>query len=493
MSALYMIKKEKSSGSFKKIKILTFNALKYLFVCFYSFFMIECIIVKIYLFSEEFMQIALLTTPYLESFYRNALSQIKLDTVVTVYAYYAYPHVVALYQQIEEQYDGFLVGGTAPMRIIEGSYPEHKPIRNIECGISNFYREINRVIFEYQDFDLKYAYFDFCDYVCPRNERSLIDLMKEGRFEEWFEDNQKYMDQMSPEEMWRTLDEIRNRHIQLWQSGQIKYSLSRRSLILPDIMEAGVNCRFINCSNDDILRTYQLLVNDITIQKLEKNRPAVISVTTEDYTPENVLILTRALHNFSRKNFLDFLIEKHENHLKIFSNYHAAERITQNFSSCTLKPFLEHRCKFPVYLGYGVGETLQNALSNSSSALKAAQNSADHTSYLINETKETIALCGSGNLITLPRNVSPQVLDLADKTGFSTLTIQKVLKAHELLGDVEFTSKDLAETLHITLRSANRILDTLVRYNLAVVLYNRQDGSKGRPQKVYQMMLNLPS
>ena len=437
------------------------------------------------------MRIALLTTPYLESFYRDAVAQIQLEHVIEVYAYYTYPHIISLYSQIEEQYDGFLVGGTAPMRIIEGSYPEHKPIRNIECGISNFYREINRVIYEYQDFDLKYAYFDFCDYVCPGNEHSLVELMREGRFEEWFQDNQKYMDQMGPEDMWKTLDAIRTRHIELWKSGKIKYSLSRRSLILPDILEAGVNCRFINCSNDDIMRTYQLLVNDITIQKLEKNRPAVISVCPEEYTPENVAALTRALHNFSRQNFMDFLIEDQQDHLEVFSNYHAVERMTRNFSSCTLKPFLERRCHFPVTLGYGVGESLQNALANSIDAWKAAQNSADHTSHLINETRETIALSGSGSLITLPRNVSPQVLDLADKTGFSTLTIQKVLKAHELLGDVEFTSKDLADTLHITLRSANRILDTLVRYNLAAILYNRQTGAKGRPQKVYQMMLNL--
>ena len=119
------------------------------------------------------MKIALLSTSYLESFYKKELKELDLADIIDVYVYYTYEHVVDLYRQISEQYDGILAGGTAPMRIIQKSYPKHKPMRNIECGISNFYREITRVIFEYQDFTLQYGYFDFCDVMCPDNAKSL--------------------------------------------------------------------------------------------------------------------------------------------------------------------------------------------------------------------------------------------------------------------------------------------------------------------------------
>ena len=68
----------------------------------------------------------------------------------------------------------------------------------------------------------------------------------------------------------------------------------------------------------------------------------------------------------------------------------------------------------------------------------------------------------------------PSVLNLAEETGLSTLTIQKILKAKEILGDTDFTSQDLADILHITLRSANRMLDNMVRYHMAALLYHRQ-------------------
>ena len=111
-------------------------------------------------------------------------------------------------------------------------------MRNIECGISNFYREITRVIFEYQDFTLQYGYFDFCDVMCPDNAKSLIEKMKQGKFEEWFEKNQEFINQVPPNEIWDSLETKRNKHIELWKSGTVKYTLSRRSLIVPDLLKA---------------------------------------------------------------------------------------------------------------------------------------------------------------------------------------------------------------------------------------------------------------
>ena len=62
------------------------------------------------------MKIALLSTSYLESFYKKELKELDLADIIDVYVYYTYEHVVDLYRQISEQYDGILAGGTAPMR-----------------------------------------------------------------------------------------------------------------------------------------------------------------------------------------------------------------------------------------------------------------------------------------------------------------------------------------------------------------------------------------
>ena len=51
------------------------------------------------------MKIALLSTSYLESFYKKELKELDLADIIDVYVYYTYEHVVYLYRQIAEQYD----------------------------------------------------------------------------------------------------------------------------------------------------------------------------------------------------------------------------------------------------------------------------------------------------------------------------------------------------------------------------------------------------
>ena len=78
--------------------------------------------------------------------------------------------------------------------------------------------------------------------------------------------------------------------------------------------------------------------------------------------------------------------------------------------------------------------------------------------------------------------------DMIFKTPGMRYDVPELLKAKEILGDTDFTSQDLADILHITLRSANRMLDSMVRYHMAALLYHRQKGTKGRPQKVYRII-----
>ena len=86
------------------------------------------------------MKIALLTTPYLEAFYKKELKKLDLADIIDVHVYYTYEHIVDVYSQISEQYDGILAGGTAPMRIIQEAYPRHKPIRKWTQRFQTSYR-----------------------------------------------------------------------------------------------------------------------------------------------------------------------------------------------------------------------------------------------------------------------------------------------------------------------------------------------------------------
>lgn len=437
------------------------------------------------------MKIALLTTPFLEEFYNRTLEEAPPPCETKVYVYQTYEHVAKLYGRLKEQYDGVIAGGTAPMSIIEGAFPEHGPIEHIRCSASNFYREFFRAAYEYQDFKFQYGYFDFCDYLCPDGENSMTEWLREGRLEEWLEKNNEYMENMGPEQMYRSLEESREKHIALWNSKKIRYSLSRRSLIVPEVTAAGVNCRFIYCSSQDVQDAFDRLIREIRIRRLEDIRPSVVYIFREPRERKEREALLKAVRAFEKKNLLNFEMEPCQNGLKIYTSYDTVRSITDHFTSCLLRQFLRERGIGEAFIGYGLGNDFQQASANAADAARESQLSPEQNSFLIDEERNKIGLFGRGEALVLPEEAPAHVRELADLTGLSSLTVQKLFAACRIIGTENVTSADLARVLHITVRSANRILDTLIRSQMAELMYSRQAGTKGRPRRVYRLLMKI--
>lgn len=308
-----------------------------------------------------------------------------------------------LYRQLENRFDGFITTGPVPMQTIRKSVPDCKPLSFFLCSDSNYYKMLFEVIYKYQDWNFEYWYFDFCDYLCPDQESSLVEYLKNGTFGEWLEKNNRYMEDMSVEDMMESTKRKLEKHIRLWNSGKIKYSLSRMSPIMPQILEAGVNCYYINFSKEYI-------------------------------------------------------------------------RETGGFDVC---------------VGYGMGADLPQAETAAAAAARESRISTDQASYLLNTRSERIRLSGRGHDFTVSDAVTPYIRELSDRSGLSTLTIQKLAAALKITGTEEVTPQDLARILHITVRSANRFVASLVSSNLACALYSKQTNTKGRPSKVYKILIDM--
>lgn len=115
----------------------------------------------------------------------------------------------------------------------------------------------------------------------------------------------------------------------------------------------------------------------------------------------------------------------------------------------------------------------------------------NQNSYLFCEDRKLVALYVQGNGFSIEGPVTPYMREIADQTGLSTLTVQKLIAACRITGTEEVTTPELSRVLHITIRSVNRLLSTLVKYQLAQPLYSRQTNTKGRPSKVYRILLKI--
>lgn len=175
------------------------------------------------------MKIAILSTEYLKDYLQKAVQELDLNCETEIFIFYNYVHIVDLYRQLENQFDGFVTTGPVPMQTIRKSVPNCKPLRFFLCSESNYYKTFFEVIYRYQDWNFEKGYFDFCDYLCPDQEQSLVQYLKDGTFKEWLDRNNEYMANMTVPDMQRSTAKKLKKHIDLWNSGKIEYSLPHES------------------------------------------------------------------------------------------------------------------------------------------------------------------------------------------------------------------------------------------------------------------------
>ncbi|GEM_PF-718566 len=447
------------------------------------------------------MKIAILSTEYLHGYIQESIEKLKLDCETEIFIFYNYVHVVDLYRQLESRFDGFITTGPGPMQTIRKSVPDCKPISFFLCTDSNYYKMFFEVIYKYQDWNFEYGYFDFCDYLCPDQESSLIEYLKNGTLEEWIHKNNSYMAEMSLEDMQESTKRKLEKHIRLWNSGKIKYSLSRMSPIMPQILESGVNCYYIAFSIDDIKTCFKQLTQEILLGQLRNSQPAAIDINLpifEDPKQDSINtfqsrceLLEKLITAFNKKYLYDFIIRETHLGFRIFTNHKTVEMITVGFTTCLLKEYINAGGGFDVYIGYGLGKDLSQAEAAAADASRESKIHSGRISYLINVNRDLISLSGEGNDISIQSEIPPYIREIADLSGLSTLTIQKLIAALKITGSEEVTTQELSRVLHITVRSANRFVSTLVKCNLARVLYSKQTNTKGRPSKVYQFLINV--
>lgn len=162
------------------------------------------------------MKIAILSTEYLKDYLEEGLQALELDCETEIFIYYNYVHIVDLYRQLEGRFDGFITTGPGPMQSIKKSIPDCKPLSYFFCSDSNYYKTFFEVIYRYQDWNFEHGYFDFCDYLCPDQESSLIQYLKDGNLSDWLEENSRYMSAMSLEDTQTATQKKLEKHIRLW-------------------------------------------------------------------------------------------------------------------------------------------------------------------------------------------------------------------------------------------------------------------------------------
>ncbi len=434
------------------------------------------------------MKIAIITTEFLEGFVKDTVKKLSLPCESEIYTYRDFSHVGDLYMELEDKFDGFAVSGPIPKQaIIKKVVNLKKPLVDFGTDLQSYYEMFFKLMYKYDTLDFSRAYLDFMDWV--DNPKDISYYLATGTLGEFMQELHQITQQKSLEEIANMEKAMAEKHIRLWNEGKIDFSTTRFSSIVPQLQQAKVNFHFIYPSINLLENTFNQLIKDINIHKMKINQSAVIYITIKQETPDSSVTdkIDGLLNAFKKEKLTDFIIERNDNIFKIFTKHDTIKSITHNFTVCPIKGFIENDLKIRVCVGYGIGNNVNQAVSNAIIANRESNSS--NYSFIVNENAELIGPLSFKKILTVSNEVTPYIKQLSKKVKLSTLTIQKLLSVIATLKTNELSPQELASCLNVTVRTANRFLSSLLKHGEAVIIYEKQNSTKGRPERVYKLLI----
>lgn len=399
-----------------------------------------------------------------------------------------------LYESLQDQYDGFCVAGNFTEKVIEKSLNEvRKPLQSIAARSVEYYKAFFQLLRKKRDIDLDRVIIDTYLWGGKRVPRSVEDFMQFDRLLNSFRD--ELLTDTSVEQIMQTEELMLSRARELMEKGEADWILCRQATSYPLLLKEGIPCSYVYPAVDSIVDSISLLLGKISINQLEEELPAVIYITSEELQKGGMndistvnLNLQKAILEYDQQNTLGFVIKQGLTGYEIYTTKQVIRMMTDQFTSCHLRQFIMTQTGMKVQIGYGISQTVMRARANAMEAYAAAKHNDE--SYLMTADHSLVGPLSAQKVLSIPGITKDYVKDVAGQTGLSASTIQRIISVTELLGTNEITTQDLASTLQVTVANANRFMNALLKGGFAEVTAEKKSYSKGRPSRVYRILLS---
>lgn len=417
---------------------------------------------------------------------KQAEEHIKEECEIIYLPYNKLSDIREIYLNNNKFLDGIIFSGELSQEIlIKQVGAIDKPNDCFHVTKEDFYKSLFKISIGNRNLDFSRVYIDFI--FESNNYLGLKDVIDEKNF--------PYT--MSPEMNDNIYDVIFEKHLSLWKSKKIDFSITRVSNIVHKLNENNIKNIFIFPSKEAIVGTFEKVIKEIKLIRLESNLIAVGNITIDNFDLVNQsldnnlelkhMLLHKALIEYNNKYNASFVMQKNSLGLEIFTSNGELKELTKDFTYCSLLNYLKTSLNFTVSIGWGIGNTIYEGRLNAQNANREANNNGGNCSFVITEDECVIGPLNEEGCLKYSNAKDPYIEEISSKLNISSLNVQKIMSVINKLNTNELTADDLAFHLGITLRSSSRILNKLVENGAAKVSYLKQEKLRGRPKKVYMI------
>lgn len=435
------------------------------------------------------LNVALISSPqyceYIQKLERDLSLSYTLHYIVNTRS----AQLPELFDSVQDRYDAFCTTGPAPEQIILRTHPDcTKPVIAITESASEFYRVLLKLLYEDRSCDFSRILFD--DSLWNKDQQLVTALDYVHGFQEYNEEKSlETIKLLKLEHLLNAEDIITKRALQLQEQGRLKMVVCRHSQAYSVLREAGVPCILAYPSPSNVYSSLRRLEDTLALIRMEEGLPAVICISSPDLRsagPEDITVpgvdLQKCLLDFDQENTTGMLIKRSGSGFELYTTRYMVRRLTRQFTRCVLRARITGQLGQQVEIGYGIGRDLMSARDRAFAAVKRSQK--DGESYLLDEAGALHKL-----LLSEERQQAEdvQLQEISARAGLSTITLQRIRSAMELLGSQEITTHELAKALQVTVANANRFINQLQAAGYAIVVAEKKAAARGRPARVYRV------
>ena len=285
-------------------------------------------------------------------------------------------------------------------------------------------------------------------------------------------------------------------HIDLYRKNKIDVMLTGFANVYNELKKDGYPVFRLEATRPLIKVCYEKIKSKYALNKAQNSQIGVEILSLIDYKGSN----DNYYSNMIKKSDLDKVIVEYVRSIQgslfnfgrdeyiIFAHRGAIDDEVNYNKLFTLQKDIKNR-GFSLGVGIGIGNTAYQAETNGYKALKRCLDSKDSEIYLIDENDIIRGPLGTNNELSYSLVTSDEYLmEISQKTSLSCESISKIIAISETRQSKVYDTKELADYLDISDRSARRILNKIVEADLGRVYAKETSKGGGRPKNLIEIL-----
>lgn len=283
-----------------------------------------------------------------------------------------------------------------------------------------------------------------------------------------------------------TIDEIVDAHIKHAEQGA--FPITTIASVYMSLRDRNIECRYLIPTKQETIVAFERV---LLASKGRQNKESQIVygiIQFESITKQVQSKVEQILHYFTQQ--LDgHLIMLNPLQYSFITTRGQFERETLGYKHLPLLSRFKEELQINCTIGIGFGINAYDSGRHAKQALYQANENGPNLCYIVREDNSVIGPIDTTVFINYEQYplviTDLKLLERAEKAGMSASYISKLMGRIMKHQKLVYTADELAQTLNITLRSANRILLKWLDAGLVDIIGEEKVAHRGRPRRIY--------